>query len=136
MSSKRTLYYCDKGLKLFEKWTNTKFQAHRLNGPAITYYDEYGNVTCEQWISNGKKHRLNGPAELTYYSNGMVAYEMWCVDGVPHRADGPAYVARDKTGSRRKRRGLIGKKVKVNINVKNLIIILMNVKSVFLFLYH
>jgi antitoxin component YwqK of YwqJK toxin-antitoxin module len=98
MSSKRTLYYCDKGLKLFEKWTNTKFQAHRLNGPAITYYDEYGNVTCEQWISNGKKHRLNGPAELTYYSNGMVAYEMWCVDGVPHRADGPAYVARDKNG--------------------------------------
>lgn len=48
---------------------------HRLNGPAVIYYDGR-----KEWWVHGKRHRLNGPAIIypdgsrSWYKNGELLY--------------------------------------------------------------
>jgi hypothetical protein len=41
----------------YKAWYDKNGRLHRLNGPAIIYYDGY-----EEWYRHGKLHRDDGPA--------------------------------------------------------------------------
>lgn len=64
---------------------------HREDGPAITHYDQDGNLTFESWKINGLLHRTDGPALIRYkykkLKNGKYRrYAGWHVGG--ERVDG------------------------------------------------
>ena len=40
-----------------KRWVNDDNRLHRLDGPAVIYYDD-----DKMWYKNGKIHRENGPA--------------------------------------------------------------------------
>jgi hypothetical protein len=63
-----------------KRWNNEKGQRHRLDGPAIEYFDG-----TKEWRINDKTHREDGPA--IEYSNGDTE---WFINGYRHRLDGPA----------------------------------------------
>ena len=41
---------------------NEAGRLHCDDGPAVLFFDKFGNVTRSKWYNNGKLHRLNGPA--------------------------------------------------------------------------
>ena len=85
------VYRYSNGKIRIEEWTqNNKY--HRLNGPAIIYYNENGNKRCERWYQNGEFHRLDGPAKIEYYNNGNISSEEWYQNNQQHRLDGPAII--------------------------------------------
>jgi len=67
---------------------NEKGQLHRLDGPAIEYWNG-----GKEWYENGEQRRLDGLA--VEYAKGD---KIWFVEGKLHRLDGPAveYARGDK----------------------------------------
>ena len=53
---------------------------HRLDGPAVIYYDEDGNIEEEQYYQNDKLHRLKGPAIIKYYEDNTIKEELYYID--------------------------------------------------------
>ena len=62
------------------KYTNSKGELHRTDGPAIDWNDGH-----KFWYQNGKFHREDGPA--VEYKNGS---KIWFLNDQYHREDGPA----------------------------------------------
>lgn len=70
------IHFCgDRVYKLNKK-------AHRLDGPAITYYNG-----SEEWYLNGQLHRDDGPAVTDFRGN-----KRWYLNGKLHRDNGPALI--------------------------------------------
>lgn len=63
-----------------KRWTNSKGELHRTDGPAVEY--PHG-TKC--WYENGLYHRTDGPAIEN--SDGT---KQWYQNGRRHRTDGPA----------------------------------------------
>ena len=61
-------------------YRNSKGQCHRLDGPALEYFD--GD---KRWIVNGDRHREDGPASI--HADGQ---KEWYQNDRLHRTDGPA----------------------------------------------
>lgn len=64
-----------------QRFCNEKGQYHRLDGPALIFYDG-----TKKWLRNGKLHRKDGPAIIRPDKT-----EEWYLYGRRHRIDGPAY---------------------------------------------
>lgn len=82
---------------------------HRTDGPAIRCYDQYGQVTTEHWLQNGKYYSSD-PNQATYISHSIDYSDEWSRhsykkewrvgirDGGDydlHRIDGPAVIEHD-----------------------------------------
>ena len=106
------------GKKVSEEWYTKKNTLHRVDGPAITEYNDdktrevwcydgtihrtddgpsivnrlNGKVVSQYWNKDGKQHRINGPAVIEYYEDGNKKLEEWYIEGRLHRLDGPAQV--------------------------------------------
>ncbi len=74
-------------------------QIHRRIWPAVTEYDEFGNIVCHGWYKYGNRHRDGLPAFIQYYWDGSIRYEEWYHDGELHRTNGPAIICYDETGA-------------------------------------
>ena len=58
-----------------EELNNFNFKTviyHRIDGPAIIWYNQDGSVECEYYHVNNKRHRLDGPAQIWYHEDGSV----------------------------------------------------------------
>lgn len=62
------------------EWRNEKDELHRVDGPAVEYYDG-----CKFWYLNGQRHRVDGHA--TEWPDGS---KFWYQNNQLHREDGPA----------------------------------------------
>jgi len=47
-------FYYPNGRVHFEIWQK-HYQPHRLNGPAVIYYSEEGQITCRYWFIEGER---------------------------------------------------------------------------------
>ena len=59
MNNHKVFRYNDNNIEIEELSENGK--THRINGPAIIYYDESGKVKSKYLYKNGKYHRLDEP---------------------------------------------------------------------------
>lgn len=48
------------GSRLIE-WINKNGKHHRIDAPAIIFFDRNGNAKLGRWLINGIKHREDGP---------------------------------------------------------------------------
>jgi len=78
----------DEKLVLEEKWYKNGYY-HRDDGPAIYKCGDDLECTSEYWYKDGKLHREDAPAKSGF--NYKYLYEKWYKNGVLHRENGPAY---------------------------------------------
>ena len=77
--------------KLSEEW-KYKDSYHRIRGPAIIRYNEFGSAEHKEWWVFGILHNEHGPAVINYYRDTEICDKTWMVNGTIHRVDGPAYI--------------------------------------------
>jgi hypothetical protein len=76
---RNTSYYADSKLVFTDRWLDSNFDFHRLNGPAFVMYASNGSTLCQNWCIHGRLHREDGPAiidnvKLPYYYLGDVGF--------------------------------------------------------------
>lgn len=78
-------------------YRNAEGVIHRDGAPAVTAYDEKGEVSSEHYLQNGEPHREDGPAVI-YYIGGEIGMQEYYQNGELHREDGPAGIYYDENG--------------------------------------
>ena len=63
---------------------------HRVDGPAYTTFNAYGNTRAEAYYNLGRIHRENGPAFVGKNLEGFIILENYYIEGFLHRLTGPA----------------------------------------------
>lgn len=91
--------YHDNGLICIESYFGFSDHFHRLDGPAITEWDENGQKICEKYIIDDLYHREDGPAILRWHPDGSIRYHGYFFEDELHREDGPARITWDAKGN-------------------------------------
>lgn len=94
-----SIVYHDNGRIATERWTDSKSELHKEDGPAFIQYFENGNKLREVWDNHGYAHREDGPAVTEYHPDGTVRKLEWFIKNLRHREDGPAVIIYNKDGS-------------------------------------
>jgi antitoxin component YwqK of YwqJK toxin-antitoxin module len=54
---------------------------HRVDGPALIYYNPNGSLKEENWWLNNQLHRTDGPAIIWYKFYGFIKEKCWFLNG-------------------------------------------------------
>ena len=57
---------------------------HRLDGPAVLYYNKDGSIGSVKYYINGENHREDGPAIIHYNKDGSVNKEIYYINGIQY----------------------------------------------------
>jgi antitoxin component YwqK of YwqJK toxin-antitoxin module len=82
-----------------EEFINQHGRLHNAAGPAVRYWYEKGQLSCEDYWLNGNRHNAAGPAYRSWHSNGQLEYEAYYLSGKSHNAAGPAYRSWKRNGN-------------------------------------
>jgi len=78
-----------------EEWA-INGELHRARAPAVTMYDNNGDVNLQEFWKHGKLDRFSGPA-VKLYREAKLTKELWYRHGVLHREYDPAVIVRGDT---------------------------------------
>ena len=73
-----------------EEWCNFDFNTvtiHRIDSPAMIWYDKDGSVWREYYYINDKCHRIDGPAIIWYDKDGSVRREYYYINNKPYNKE-------------------------------------------------
>ena len=71
-------YYNNRNIQKETHCINGKL--HRLNGPAIIWYNKDGDIGIEEYYKNDQLHREDGPAIIWYNTDGSIQKEFYYIE--------------------------------------------------------
>lgn len=84
------------GLPTHETWWLNGIVQRHGGGPSVTFWDDDGKLSFQQWLVDRELHREDGPALIAYAPDGSITREEYQVHGKFHRdGDLPARISKD-----------------------------------------